>query len=108
MVPRVGQRDSALIGAGTWADTRVAISCTGQGEFFIRAAAAVQVAHRVRFGSQCLESAASTVIDEIARSGGHGGLISIDSDGNVAMPFASSGMKRAALLNDGTIVSWAP
>lgn len=103
---RVG--DSALIGASTWADSYVAISCTGHGEFFIRAAAAAQVAHRVRFGSQSLGTAASAVIDEIARSGGHGGLIGVDSKGNVTMPFASSGMKRAALMNDGTIVSWAP
>ncbi|MGH9524387.1 MAG: isoaspartyl peptidase/L-asparaginase family protein [Terriglobales bacterium] len=103
---RVG--DSALIGASTWADRNLAVSCTGHGEAFIRAAAAAQVAHRVRFGAQTLEAAATAVIEEIAAQGGHGGLIAIDSSGNVTMPFRSSGMKRAALLNDGTILSLAP
>jgi isoaspartyl peptidase/L-asparaginase-like protein (Ntn-hydrolase superfamily) len=103
---RVG--DSAIIGAGTWADDLVAVSCTGHGEFFIRAAAAAQIAHRMRFGKQALETAASDVIAEISRKGGMGGLIALDSKGNVAIPFASTGMKRAALLSDGTILASAP
>ncbi len=45
---RVG--DSPLIGAGTWADERVAVSCTGQGEAFIRAGAARLVASLVEQG----------------------------------------------------------
>jgi isoaspartyl peptidase/L-asparaginase-like protein (Ntn-hydrolase superfamily) len=102
---RVG--DSAIIGAGTWADDGVAISCTGQGEFFIRSAAAVQVAHRIRFGGQTLAQAADEVLSEVANRGGTGGLIAVDSRGNVVMPFRSSGMKRAALLADGSIVAHA-
>jgi L-asparaginase/beta-aspartyl-peptidase (threonine type) len=102
---RVG--DSAIIGAGTWADDEVAVSCTGQGEFFIRSAAAVQVAHRVRFGGRTLAQAADEVLGEVAERGGAGGLIAVDSRGNVVMPFRSSGMKRAALLADGSIVAEA-
>lgn len=102
---RVG--DSPVIGAGTYADAHAAVSCTGQGEYFIRAAVAAQIAHRVRFGGQALEAAARAAIQEVADMGGHGGLVSVDRDGNVAMPFASSGLKRAALLPDGTIVSAA-
>ena len=102
---RVG--DSPVIGAGAWADGHAAVSCTGQGEYFIRAAVAAQVAHRVRFGGQDLEEAARQAIASVADLGGHGGLVSVDRDGNVAMPFASSGLKRAALLKDGTIVSAA-
>lgn len=100
---RVG--DSPIIGAGAWADGHAAVSCTGQGEYFIRAAVAAQVAHRVRFGGERLEDAAKAAIRSVADLGGHGGLVAVDRDGNVAMPFASSGLKRAALLPDGTIVA---
>jgi isoaspartyl peptidase/L-asparaginase-like protein (Ntn-hydrolase superfamily) len=102
---RVG--DSPIIGAGAWADGYAAVSCTGQGEYFIRTAVAAQIAHRVRFGGESLESAARAAIQGVADLGGHGGLVSVDRDGNVAMPFASSGLKRAALLLDGAIVSEA-
>ena len=102
---RVG--DSPIIGAGAWADGHAAVSCTGQGEYFIRTAVAVQIAHRVRFGGESLEAAAQAAIQGVAELGGHGGLIAVDRDGNVAMPFASSGLKRAALLPDGTIVAEA-
>jgi len=102
---RVG--DSPIIGAGVWADGHAAVSCTGQGEYFIRTAVAAQIAHRVRFGGQSLEAAARAAIQGVAELGGHGGLVSIDRDGHVAMPFASSGLKRAALLLDGTILSEA-
>lgn len=102
---RVG--DSPVIGAGAWADSHAAVSCTGQGEFFIRTAVAAQVAHRVRFGGEPLEDAARAAIQGVADLGGHGGLIAVDRDGRVAMPFASSGLKRAALLLDGTIVAAA-
>jgi L-asparaginase/beta-aspartyl-peptidase (threonine type) len=102
---RVG--DSPIIGAGAWADGYAAVSCTGQGEYFIRTAVAAQIAHRVRFGGESLEAAAEAAIQGVADLGGHGGLIAVDRDGDVAMPFASSGLKRAALLADGTIVSEA-
>ena len=102
---RVG--DSPIIGAGAWADGHAAVSCTGQGEYFIRTAVAVQIAHRVRFGGESLEAAAQAAIQGVAELGGHGGLVSVDREGNVAMPFASSGLKRAALLLDGTVISEA-
>ena len=99
--------DTPLIGAGGWADHRVAVSCTGQGEYFVRVAAAAQLAHRVRFGGQSLAEAAGAVLAEIRALGGEGGLIAVDADGNDAMPFVSAGMKRAALLPNGEIVSEA-
>ena len=102
---RVG--DSPIIGAGAWADGHAAVSCTGQGEYFIRTAVAAQIAHRVRFGGESLDSAARAAIRGVADLGGHGGLVSVDRDGEVAMPFVSSGLKRAALLKDGAIVSAA-
>lgn len=102
---RVG--DSPLIGAGGWADDRVAVSCTGQGEYFIRIAAAVQLAHRMKFAGESVAQAADAVLAQVRALGGDGGLIAVDRDGNVAMPFVSAGMKRAALTPDGSIVSEA-
>ncbi len=102
---RVG--DSPLIGAGCWADEVAAVSCTGQGEYFIRVAAAAQLAHRMRFGGQSLAEAADAVLAQIRRLGGDGGLIAVGADGAVAMPYVSAGMKRAALTPDGDIISLA-
>ncbi len=100
---RVG--DSPLIGAGTWADERVAISCTGQGEFFIRAAAAADVSARMRYGGETLEQATAGALADMKRQGGDGGMIAVDAHGAVAMPFMSEGMKRACAVGDDPVVS---
>ncbi|MGH2881832.1 MAG: isoaspartyl peptidase/L-asparaginase family protein [Solirubrobacteraceae bacterium] len=88
---RVG--DSPLIGAGTWADQNVAVSCTGQGEAFVRAGAARLVAALVEHGST-LESAAQAALKAVADCGGDGGLIAIDAGGNVTMPRSTGAMPR--------------
>lgn len=98
---RVG--DAPIPGAGVWADDRVAVSCTGAGEMFIRAAVAAQIAHRMRFGGEDLAAAAAAALEEVRALGGEGGLIAVDADGRVSMPYNSQGMKRAALHADGTI-----
>jgi isoaspartyl peptidase/L-asparaginase-like protein (Ntn-hydrolase superfamily) len=90
---RVG--DTPIIGAGTWADARAAISCTGIGEFFLRANVAADIAARITYAGQTLEVAAQGALDDMQRLGGDGGLIAVDADGNVAAPFTSAGMKRA-------------
>jgi beta-aspartyl-peptidase (threonine type) len=97
---RVG--DTPVIGAGTWADDRVAVSCTGVGEYFLRTAAAVQLAMRLQFGEWVAE-AADAVLGQIAALGGDGGLIAVTADGELAMPWNSEGMKRAWLTADGEI-----
>ena len=91
---RVG--DTPLIGSGTWADGRVAVSCTGLGEAFIRTAAAHEVAARVRLGGQPLAQAADGVIAAIEAAGGDGGLICVDASGEVALSYDRDGMKRAS------------
>jgi L-asparaginase / beta-aspartyl-peptidase len=88
---RIG--DSPLIGAGTWADERVAVSCTGQGETFIRAGAARLVAALVERG-ETLESAADAAMEAVAQCGGTGGLIAVDAHGNVVMPLSTAAMPR--------------
>lgn len=90
---RVG--DTPLIGAGTWADDRVAVSCTGLGEAFIRAAAAHDLAARLRYAGQDLDTAAQAVLTRVAALGGDGGLIAIDAEGHITMVFDTDGMKRA-------------
>lgn len=100
MPGRVG--DTPIPAAGTWADGHVAVSGTGQGEYFIRVAACAQTGWRVASG-QSLSEAAQAVIDEIGALGGDGGLIALDRDGHIASPFNSQGMKRAWLTPAGEI-----
>ncbi|HTT30573.1 MAG TPA: isoaspartyl peptidase/L-asparaginase [Solirubrobacteraceae bacterium] len=78
---RVG--DSPLIGAGTWADGYVAVSCTGKGESFVRAGAARLVAALVEHG-MTLEEAARAALTTVAECDGDGGLIAVDRSGNVS------------------------
>ncbi|WP_300543909.1 isoaspartyl peptidase/L-asparaginase family protein [Maricaulis sp.] len=98
---RVG--DSPILGAGCWADGHVAVSCTGQGEFFLRKATAKDVSARMAYGGQGLAEAAQGAIADIGTMGGEGGLIAVDARGNLAQPFNSPGMKRAAVYPDGRI-----
>lgn len=98
---RVG--DTPLIGAGAWADGHIAVSSTGQGEYFIRVAAAAQVAFRVGLAGETLAEATDAVLAQIAALGGDGGMIAVNAAGEIAMPFVSEGMKRAALHPDGRI-----
>lgn len=96
---RVG--DTPLIGAGTWADRRVAVSCTGQGEYFMRAAVAVDVSARMVYGGQSLKKATRGALGDMAAQGGEGGLIAVDAKGRIALPFTSPALKRAWLDRRG-------
>ena len=92
---RIG--DTPLIGAGTWADERCAISCTGHGEYFIRAVASYDVACLMEYKGLSLAEACRVVVhDKLAPVGGEGGLIAVDAAGNLALPFNSEGMYRAS------------
>lgn len=92
---RVG--DSPLIGAGCYANNAsVAVSCTGTGEVFIRALAAYDIAALMDYGGLSLSEACERVVmEKLPALGGSGGLIAIDHEGNVALPFNSEGMYRA-------------
>ncbi len=97
---RVG--DSPLIGAGTWADARCAVSATGWGEYFIRAGVARDIAARIEHGGQSLTAAAAALIDEvIPRLGGDGGVIAVDAEGNFSLPYNTDGMYRGWVGADG-------
>lgn len=97
---RVG--DAPIIGAGTYADPRCAVSATGHGEFFIRYTVARDICARVEYQQLPLPEAANVVVhDVLVKAGGEGGVIAMDREGNVAMPFNSSGMYRGYVGQDG-------
>jgi len=99
---RVG--DSPIIGAGTYADNATcAVSATGYGEFFIRYAVAHEIAARLRHAGQSLEAAADEVITELGRLGGSGGLVAVDRNGALALPFNCAGMYRGYVGTDGIV-----
>lgn len=88
---RVG--DTPLIGAGTWADASAAVSCTGDGEMFIRAGVARWLAAMVA-QDVAVEEAAERALAEVGRLGGEGGLIALDRDGRASLPFSTAAMPR--------------
>lgn len=99
---RVG--DSPIIGAGTYADNEVcAISCTGQGEYFIRTVAAHDVYARMKYGNQTLEQASAAVLEKIGTMGGRGGMIGIDKAGNILITTTSIGIYAACVREQGKI-----
>lgn len=101
---RVG--DTPVIGAGTWADDSMAVSCTGVGEAFIRTCAARTLAfHHVDRG---LEAAAKAVLDEVAPLGGRGGLIAVNTEGTVVLPFQTMLMYRGRYENGVVDVGVGP
>ncbi|MDH3588592.1 MAG: isoaspartyl peptidase/L-asparaginase [Gammaproteobacteria bacterium] len=95
---RVG--DSPIIGAGTYADNNsCAVSATGHGEHFIRHAVAHDICARLAYQDTSLVAAAEYVImEKLAAVGGEGGVISIDREGNIALPFNTEGMYRGYRL----------
>lgn len=95
---RVG--DTPVIGAGTWADERVAVSCTGTGEQFIRAVVAHELAGGIRLAGLALGDAAAAAVGDL-----HGGLIALGSDGSAAMPFNTAVMYRGRAAA-GSIQTW--
>ncbi|MDZ7627003.1 MAG: isoaspartyl peptidase/L-asparaginase [Parvularculaceae bacterium] len=100
---RVG--DTPLIGSGTWADEFVGASCTGLGEYFILAGGAQDVASRVRYQGADLQHAVQGLIKDVARQGGHGGVIAVSREGEIAFAWNSDGMKRAGVGPDRPLFS---
>jgi beta-aspartyl-peptidase (threonine type) len=95
---RVG--DSPIIGAGTYANDKVAVSCTGHGEYFIRWAVAHDVAALYSYKNLTIAEAAKQALDKVVTNGGTGGIIAIDSAGNITMPFNTKGMMRGRVSSN--------
>ena len=98
---RVG--DTPMIGAGTYANnTTCAVSCTGHGEYFIRAVVAHDVSCLMEYKGLSLKEACDIVVlDKLVKLGGEGGLIALDTKGNIELVFNSDGMYRASKKQDG-------
>ena len=94
---RIG--DSPIVGAGTYANNKTcAVSCTGSGEFFIRGVVAYDVSCLMEMKNYSLQEACEQVIyNRIKKIGGDGGLIAVDTNGNISMPFNTEGMYRASM-----------
>jgi beta-aspartyl-peptidase (threonine type) len=98
---RVG--DAPIIGAGNWADANCGVSGTGWGEFYIRAAVAHDICARMAYGGVSLAEAAEAVVNKVVPElGGDGGAIALDAQGNISMPFNTSGMYRGWIRPDGS------
>ena len=102
---RVG--DTPIVGAGTWADSRCAISCTGWGEVFIKHVVSHRIAAMVEFlGISVADAAHCVIVQELGLSDpDSGGLIAIAADGTISMPFNTVGMYRASAKGNSTAVS---
>ena len=95
---RIG--DTPIVGAGNYANNQTCgVSGTGQGEYFIRGNMAFDVSALMNYSSLSVEKAARQVIDKLSERGGRGGLIAMDKNGNIAMPFNTEGMYRGYYLN---------
>jgi len=97
---RIG--DTPIIGAGTYANNHTcAISCTGHGEYFIRAVVAYDISCLMAYKGLTLQQACDEVVmNKLVAFGGEGGLIAIDNQGNIALPFNSAGMYRGSKKQD--------
>ncbi|MBL7691292.1 MAG: isoaspartyl peptidase/L-asparaginase [Flavipsychrobacter sp.] len=98
---RIG--DSPVIGAGTYANNRTcAISCTGHGEYFLRAVVAYDISCLMEYKGMSLQQACDFVIkDKLVKMGGEGGLIAVDAKGNFDFCFNSAGMYRGMTNSEG-------
>lgn len=99
---RVG--DSPIIGSGTYAnDATCAVSCTGHGELFIRTVVGHDISCLMEYKGLSLKEACDVLVhDKLIKINGEGGLVAVDKDGNMALPFNSEGMYRAFAHSDGS------
>ena len=102
---RVG--DTPIIGAGTWSDQNIAVSCTGVGEAYIRTCAAYSLASKYEVSNDLVKSAGQ-VLDDVSPLGGRGGLIAITANGEYVMPFQTRLMYRGVWENGNILVGIGP
>jgi L-asparaginase / beta-aspartyl-peptidase len=97
---RIG--DTAIIGTGTYADnTSCAVSCTGHGEYFMRAVVAHDISCLIKYKGLSLNNACHEIVmNKLKTLGGEGGVIAVDNSGNLSLTFNSSGMYRGAVSED--------
>ena len=99
---RVG--DAPIIGAGTYANNATcAVSATGHGEFFMRSVVAYDISALMEYKGHSVKDAAEEVVmKKLVERGGEGGVVALDKNGNISMPFNSEGMYRGYIKSDGS------
>lgn len=98
MPGRVG--DSPIIGSGTWAQNGVCgVSSTGHGEYFIKYQVAREVCARIEYLDKNISTSSKEILNELKNIDAEGGLIAIDSEANIAMPFNTDGMIRGSITS---------
>lgn len=102
MPGRVG--DSPIIGSGTWAQNGVCgVSSTGHGEYFIKYQVAREVCARIEYLDKNISTSSKEILNELKNIDAEGGLIAIDSEANIAMPFNTDGMIRGSITSKSTL-----
>ena len=101
---RIG--DTPIIGSGNYANNKTcAVSCTGHGEYFLRAVVAYDISCLIEYKGLSLQEACDLVVfKKLKEIGGEGGLIAIDFNGNYTMPFNSEGMYRGYKTDSEAVV----
>ncbi|MEM7278858.1 MAG: isoaspartyl peptidase/L-asparaginase [Pseudomonadota bacterium] len=102
---RIG--DVPVIGAGTFADNRsCAVSATGHGEYFIRAVVGHDIAARMRYaGLNLAEASEQVVLKDLVEMGGGGGVIAINTKGDIALVHNTPGMYRGSIDVNGKVIT---
>lgn len=95
--------DTPINGIGNWADSEVAVSCTGVGEYFILSGGASTIANGVKLAGDSLEKAVWRMLDDVKSLNGDGGVVAVNKAGKIVMAYNSDGMKRAS-VSSGTPV----
>ncbi len=103
MPGRVG--DTPIIGSGTWAQNDVCgVSSTGHGEFFIKYQVAKEVCTRMEYLNETLDKASGDIIQDLSKIDARGGVIAIDKNANISMPFNTDGMIRGSFTNKSQLL----
>lgn len=97
--------DTPINGIGNWADSEVAVSCTGVGEYFILSGGAGLVANGVKLAGDSLEDAAWRMLDDVKSLNGDGGVIAVNKAGEIVMAYNSDGMKRASVSSGAPVIA---
>ena len=97
---RVG--DVPIIGAGTYANNKTCgISSTGWGEYFIRNVVAYDISSQMEYNNTSIQSASKNTLKKVKDLGGNGGVVGLDSKGNITMDFNTEGMYRGYKKSNG-------
>lgn len=97
--------DTPIIGSGTYANNKTCgVSATGHGEHFIRNVVCYDISAQMEYGNKSFYDASNNIINnKLKKCGGDGGVIGLDAEGNVSMPFNTTGMYRGFITEQGEI-----